>query len=393
MKKHNVKKHKRGNPFVYGEVVTREHFADRVEELKILERDLLDGQTVFLISPRRYGKTSLISKLFGHLRKKGAIVVYVDLYRCASLTQFLNLYLNLLFKASETKIGKITRSIGELFSSIRPKVSVTPDGSIHLDLGISPVEKDLSKIIEEIIDLPYRIATRKKKKVIIAFDEFQEIRNFDGESMEKTIRSVIQHHRQVGYLFAGSKKHIIKDMIYREDRAFYKAGKVIILGKINQSVFTRFIKKKFEMTKLKIDSDVIKEVFNITNNCPYYVQYLCHELWDNYLNSKKIEKSNIIVVLKKIVTEESPIYVTIWNELTLHQRRLLQAIATSGGKNVFSQEFVIRNELNSTSSVQTSANLLMNKGILDRENGEYYIEDLFFKYWILYLGTPKEQSP
>ena len=139
--------------------------------------------------------------------------------------------------------------------------------------------------------------------------------------MEKTIRSVIQHHRQVGYLFAGSKKHIIKDMIYREDRAFYKAGKVITLGKIDQSVFTRFIKKKFEMTKFKMDSDVIKEVFNITNNCPYYVQYLCHELWDNYLNSKKIEKSNIMVVLKKIVTEESPIYVTIWSELTLHQRR------------------------------------------------------------------------
>ena len=167
MKKHNAKKHKKGNPFVYGEVVTREHFADRVEELKILERDLLDGQTVFLISPRRYGKTSLISKLFGHLRKKGAILVYVDLYRCASLTQFLNLYLNLLFKASETKIGKITRAIGELLSSIKPKVSVTPDGSIHLDLGISPIEKDLSKIIEEIIDLPYRIATRKKKSSLL----------------------------------------------------------------------------------------------------------------------------------------------------------------------------------------------------------------------------------
>ena len=97
-----------------------------------------------------------------------------------------------------------------------------------------------------------------------------------------------------------------------------------------------------------------------------------------------------MVVLKKIVTEESPIYVTIWSELTLHQRRLLQAIATGGGKNVFSQEFVIRNELNTASSVQTSAKLLMIKGILDRENGEYYIEDLFFKYWILYLGTPKE---
>ena len=390
MKKHNAKKHKKDNPFVYGEVVTREHFADRVEELKILQRDLLDGQTIFLISPRRYGKTSLISNLFSRLKKKGAIVIYVDLYRCASLSQFLNLYVNLLFKSCETKLARVTRLIGELLSSVRPKISVTPDGAVHLELGISPIEKDLSRITEEIIDLPHRIAKRKKKIVVVAFDEFQEIKNFDGESMEKTIRSVIQHHRNVGYLFAGSKRHIIKDMIYREDRAFYKAGKVVNLGKIDRPIFAKFIRKKFEMTHFKIGSAMIEEIFSIANDCPYYVQYLCHELWDNYINTKKIEKGALAVVLKKIVTEESPIYVTIWNELTLHQRRLLQAIATSSGKNIFSQEFVLRNELNSTSSVQTSANLLMDKGILDRENGEYFIEDLFFKYWILYLGTPRE---
>lgn len=392
MKKHNTRKHTKDNPFVYGEVVTREHFANRFEELKILERDLLDGQTIFLISPRRYGKTSLISNLFNRLRKKGAIAVYIDLYRCASLTQFLNLYLNLLFKASETRLAKITRSVSELLSAVRPKISVTPDGAVHLELGISPIEKDLSKITEEIIDLPYRIAKRKKKKVIVAFDEFQEIRNFDGEAMEKTIRSVIQHHRKVGYLFAGSKRHIIKDMIYRKDRAFYKAGKIVNLGKIDRSVFVKFIQKKFEMTKFKIDSATIEEILTIAHDCPYYVQYLCHELWDTHMNTKKIHRSDLDTILKKIVTEESPVYVTIWNELTLHQRRLLQAIAVSGGKNIFSQEFVIRNELNSASSVQTSANLLMDKGILDRENGEYYVEDLFFKYWILYLGTPRERS-
>jgi hypothetical protein len=392
VKKHNAKKHKQRNPFVYGEVVTQEHFADRVEELKILERDLLDGQMIFLISPRRYGKTSLIATLFERLRRKKAIVAYVDLYRCASLSQFLNVYLNVLFKASETRLERMSRSVSDMLSSIRPKLSVTPDGAVHLELGISPIAKNLREITEEIIDLPNRMASRKKKRVVIAFDEFQEIRNFNGETMEKTLRSVIQHHRNVGYLFAGSKRHIIKDMIYRKDRAFYKAGKVIHLGKIDRKLFAKFIKKKFEAIHFKIDLDVIEEIFTITDDCPYYVQYLCHELWDNYMNTKKIKKDDITNVIKKIISGESPVYITLWNELTLHQRRLLQAIATSGGTGIFSQDFVMRNELNSTSSVQTSAHLLMDKGILDRENGEYFIEDLFFRYWILYLGVPGERS-
>ncbi len=390
---HNGKIHIGRNPFVYGETVAGEHFADRLEELKDLERDMLDGQTVFLISPRRYGKTSLILNLFRRLKNIELITIYVDLYRCASLSQFLNQYLSLLLRVGETKLEKITRFVNELLPSLKPTISISQDGSINAELGISPVDKDLSKITEEIIDFPKRIAKKTKNKVIVAFDEFQEIRNFNGESLEKTIRSVIQHHREVGYIFAGSKKHIIKDMIYREDRAFYKAGKVLSLGKIPRSIFAKFINKKFETSGFTTAPEVVAEILDATYECPYFVQYLCHELWDYYADTKKIDKDGVNTVLAKIVAEESPIYLTIWTELTLHQRRLLQAIATCSGKNIFSQEYVMKHELTSPASVQTSANLLTEKGILDRENGDFYIEDVFFMYWIRYFGTPLSKQP
>ena len=48
------------NPFIYGELVGAGAFADREGERKRLTRDLAAGQKVFLISPRRYGKSSLI---------------------------------------------------------------------------------------------------------------------------------------------------------------------------------------------------------------------------------------------------------------------------------------------------------------------------------------------
>jgi AAA+ ATPase superfamily predicted ATPase len=385
---HNAKRHKIGNPFVYGETVTGENFADRVDELRDLERDLLDGQIVFMMSPRRFGKTSLILNLFHRLRQKGAITVVMDLYRCASLGQFLNQYLNLLLRAGETRMEKVTRFVGELLPNLRPRLSVGTDGSFSAELLISPIEKDLSKIAEEVFDFPQRIARHQKKNVVIAFDEFQEIRNFDGEQIEKTIRSVIQHHRQVGYMFAGSKRHVIKDMILRQDRAFYNAGKVINLGKIDRSIFIKFMQKKFGESDFKCSEEALEEICKVADDCPYYVQYLCHEIWDNFCSAKKAEKSDVKAVLERIVSEESPIYLTIWDELTLHQRRLLQAVATSGGKNIFSQEFVVRNELTSASSVQTSVNLLVDKGILGRENGSFAIDDVFFKYWILSYGIP-----
>ncbi len=390
---HNEKLNKVENPFIYGEIVTDKNFADRDSELKFLERDLLDGEIIFLISPRRYGKTSLIFNLFRHFKKKKVLTVYVDLYRCASLSQFLDQYLSLLLQASETKLDKITRFVSEILPAIRPKLSIKPDGTIEAEISISPVKKDLGKTIEEIIDIPYRISKKKKKKIIVVFDEFQEIRNFDGESIEKIIRSVIQHHRQVGYLFAGSKKHVIEDMIQSKDKAFYKSGKVMNLNKIDSSIFEKFIRKKFEMTDFKVGIGVIEEVFKITALSPHYVQYLCHELWDSFISSRRIEKNDVRDILKKIVSEEAPLYLTIWDDLTLHQRRVLQAIASIGGKNIFSQRYVIQNELNSTSSVQTSTRILIKKGILYREDIEYFIEDVFFKFWIQYFGVPTTKRP
>jgi len=385
----NPKRHIKGNPFVYGETVAGENFTDREEELMIMERDALDGQTVFLISPRRYGKTSLLLNLFHRLRNRDALTVYLDLYRCASLGQFLNLYLSQILKSSASGVDKVTHFLRDFMPSLRPKIIVNQDGSVHAELGLSPTARDYTPYLTDVLDLPARIAARRKKPVVVAWDEFQEIRNYNGETLEKTIRSVIQHHRHVGYLFSGSKRHIIKDMIFREDRAFYKSGKVMTLNKIPRPLFTKFIDRKFSATGFTLADGVIDEILDKAGDGPYFVQYLCHEIWDNKLITKKIDKKDVNEIMAKIVSEESPIYLTIWNDLTLAQRRLLQAIAGDTGKGVFSQDYLAQHDLGSASSVQTSTHLLIEKGLLDRENGDFYIEDVIFRHWIMQYGTPE----
>lgn len=381
----NLKKHNKENPFVYGEIVVGENFIDRKNELKSLRRDLRDGEIVFLISPRRYGKTSLIFNLFGQLREEGIITAYIDLYRCASLNQFISQYLTHILQESETGIEKMVRFLKELSLSIRPKFSIETDGSVSVQPGISL--KDSERSLEEILDIPGKISEKKNKKVVVALDEFQEIRNFNGKRIEKIMRSVIQQHRNTGYIFAGSKKSVIEDMINNKERAFYKSGKVMNLGEIDRKVFQSYVERRFSETGYSIKENAINEIFKVTGNSPYYVQYLCHEIWDSMISKRNIDKTDVQEVLKKIIAEEKPVYLTIWDDLTLHQRRLLQAIATEDSRSIYSMDFIERNELNAPSSVQTSVKLLIKKGILYREEEEYIIEDIFFKFWIIYFGT------
>jgi len=383
----NVELHNIENPFIYGEIVIGDNFVDREKEMEGLRRDLLNGEIIFLISPRRYGKTSLIFNLFEQLESDDVITVYVDLYRCASLNQFIIQYVTHVIQKSETGLEKTVRFLKELSLSIKPQFSINPDGSINIQPGISL--KNSEQSFEEILDIPGKISKKKNKKIVVALDEFQEIRNFNGESIEKIMRSVIQQHRNVGYIFAGSKKSVIEDMINNKERAFYKSGKIMNLGEIDRDIFESFVKKKFRETGYTLESEVVDEIFKVTGDSPYYVQYLCHEIWDSMISTKTVNIGDVQTVLKKVISEAKPIYLTLWDDLTLHQRRLLQAITTGGGKNIYSRDFIEQNELNTSASVQTSVNSLTKKGILYREQEEYFIEDIFFKFWIIYFGIPE----
>src|SRR5436190_14826106 len=88
-----------GNPFVYGEVVPAAAFVNRVAELERLVADLADGQKVFLISPRRYGKSSLIRHALAALARRGAITVDITVSSFSSYVGFLEGYARTLASA------------------------------------------------------------------------------------------------------------------------------------------------------------------------------------------------------------------------------------------------------------------------------------------------------
>ena len=217
------------NPFIYGEVVPAAAFVDREVELDRLTRDLLAGQKIFLISPRRFGKSSLVRQALRAAGRSGALTVEVTVSSYSSYVAFLEGYARAVLSV-ETRLDRARRWLRDMFVAVRHEVRVEPDehGGSQLALSFPAVrtDRDVSRVAQEVFALPGRIAEVRRRRLAVALDEFQAIGSFDGGNVEHALRAAVQHQRQVGYVFSGSEPSLMERMLGRS-RPFYKAGPVM----------------------------------------------------------------------------------------------------------------------------------------------------------------------
>lgn len=268
------------NPFVYGEIVTDAAFADREVERDRLARDLLAGQKVFLISPRRYGKSSLVRSVLRDLGRQGVLTVEVTVAASSSYVGFLEAYARALLLAG-TPTGRLRQWAGELLGGLRPEVRLDADASgapraVVAFPGIRS-SRDVARLAAEVFALPGRIAERRGRRLAVALDEFQAITTFDGGSVEHALRAAVQDQRQVGYVFAGSEPSLMEQMLTPK-RPFYKAGPVVRLEPIDPDDFAAFIERRFVRSGIRPGEGLGAAVVDLAGNVPYDVQRLAHEL-------------------------------------------------------------------------------------------------------------------
>jgi uncharacterized protein len=370
------------NPFVYGRYVSGEAFADREDELAYLVHELESNGRIFLISPRRYGKSSLLQRTRQELLKKGILVAYFDLYKIDTMNQFAEAYASAILDASKSKSRKFMQWITNFLPRLRPKISFEAPEAPSVSLDYSFENEESWKELEAIYHLPQKIALQEKKKFVVMFDEFQEIEKLGGAALEKQLRAAIQSHNRVNYVFAGSKRHVLYDMISNRARAFYQLGEVLNLQKIPAAEMARFIRENMESTGFKIDEAAIRMILDEMRNVPNNVQLLCHRLWSENQRSKRIAVANVEPAVRNLVLSYAPLFSEIWDTLTLFQQKLLKAITQTGGVALTSTRNIKRFELRSSSAVSRGLQLLQQKGLVDKENAHYVFTDIFFERWV-----------
>ena len=373
------------NPFKYGVVVSGNDFADREKELKELVGKLKENVRIFLVAPRRYGKTSLIKNALEKIEKRGLLTAYVDLYWVTSSKEFFEFYVSSLLRGSKSITKRALSIVRDFLPRLRPRLSFDQDGRVEFTLDISrhqPVEA-----AEEVFNLPEQIAKAQGKRFVVVLDEFQEILKLDGEELERQIRAAIQHHSNVSYLFAGSKSHMLIDMVSDQTRPFYQMGTLMTLDKIPREEFRSFIESKFIKSGKSISPSALNRILNESDNVPHYVQLLSFNLWDHFQGVSSIEDAHVEEALRITLRGQEPAYLTLWEGFTRNQRKTAKAVAALKGRLLTAKETIRHFNLESASNAAKSLKSLTSKGVLRIEEGAYVFEDVFFGRWVERIGV------
>jgi hypothetical protein len=374
------------NPFVYGEIVSAAAFADREDERERLGRDLASGQKVFLISPRRYGKSSLVRDVMRGLARRKILTVEVTVAASSSYLGFLESYARALV-AADTPAGRLKRWTSELLGAIHPELrfAVDPAGGTKFTIGFPSVRtaRDTARVAAEVFALPARIAEARKQRMAIALDEFQAITAFDGGTIENALRAAVQDQRQVGYVFSGSEPSLMERMLGPR-RPFYKAGPVMRLDKIDPHDFAVFIDERFRGSGVRPEDGLGDAIVDLAANVPYDVQRLAHETWDDVREAgrKTAGLEDLHRTLMRLLGEQHTVFEESWQRLTLPQRAVLRALVIEEGRELMSADVRTRHRLPGTSTIQAALAALLRQDIITRDGSRYTTVDSLYREWV-----------
>jgi hypothetical protein len=370
------------NPFKYGSVVRGPYFADRRSEMGELKREMLNLNRVFLVSPRRFGKTCLLLNLMKILEREAIACVYIDLNAFPDIKSFATALTSFSAKTLETNRDKLLGMFAG-FQKLRPKVSVKPDENISAGLELAVAEKDALSALLEGMQHAEKLAAKKKKKLVVIIDEFSDLDKFNGLTIEKALRSEIQKQTHIGYIFSGSEQSTMLAMTRDRTRAFYKLGRIMELGPIARKTYAGFIQKWLNKGGYAVNKNDLMRIFEIGQDVPYNIQRMCNVMWDSAMETKAIQSALIEKLPVIVARQDSPHYEILWRSASQSQKILLIALSKDQTAKPFSKEFQLTHGIGPSSSIKASLDSLLKKGILYKTlQGGYHFTDGFMPYWI-----------
>ncbi|MCK9267086.1 MAG: ATP-binding protein [Candidatus Neomarinimicrobiota bacterium] len=370
------------SPFKYGSTVSGDSFTGRKEEIAKLTHNILSGIHTTVISPRRWGKSSLVEKTVDDIIKshKDIKAVFIDLFSISSEQEFLEVYTREVIKATSTKLQDRLNAIKSFFKQISPKVSLGTDLNTEFSIGFDWNEAKKHK--SEILNLPEVIATEKNIRLIICLDEFQNIGNYQQEEeLEKAMRACWQRHDHVSYCLYGSKRHMMEELFSRSSKPFYRFGDIMFLEKIPQNEWTAFIKKGFQDTGKKIARQYAETIPKIMENHSWYVQQLSAYIWR--LTDKEVNNDVLARGLIEVINTNMPLFQNEIENLSVKQVNLLKAIA-DGEVQLTSTRVMQKYDIGTPVNITKNRDKLEKEDLIYRINGKKYeFLDPVFKIWFM----------
>ena len=367
-------------PFVYGKIAERSAFINRKADLTRLQNNFQALTHTILISPRRWGKSSLVKKAALAMVKsdKRYRVCFMDLNNARTESDFYKIYAETVINSTSTKLEDAVRSIKSFFKRVIPKISISPEAQSEISLSMD--WNEIAKNPSEILQLPERIAKRRKIKIILCLDEFQNIAQFrDPLAFQKTLRAHWQHHRQVVYCLYGSKRHMMMELFSSANMPFYKFGDLIFLQRIETEHWIKYIQNQFSRSGKGINRDLVQVLVGIVDSHAYYAQQLAQLVW--LRTDKTCSASTVSAAFEGLQLQLSMPFQQITGTLSTKQIRFLQALL-DGAKGLSSQATIKKYRLGTSATVNKVKKALEDKEILDLIGGGISFNDPVYKHWL-----------
>lgn len=367
------------NPFVLSGYRGRKWFCDREKELLELEEHVTNERNVVLYAWRRMGKTALIKCFFDILKSRGEKeTLYVDLLATQSLEEAIRTITRAVYDTYGKTGSGISAALSALFSAIGIHLSFNPmTGSPEISLGLNqPVvpEKSLRAIGEFLIN--------RKKPLVIALDEFQQVSGYTDQNAEAIFRNWMQEFPQLRFIYCGSHRGMMQAMFTEKKRPFYKSAQLMDTGPIPLEEYTVFIRDHFAEAGKSIGVDMVEKIYMWCRGQTYSIQLVCNYLFGRF---DRVKESGLQEVFEDILRRESAVFINYQKLLTANQWEVLQAVAKEGWvENPTGKEFVMGHGLGAASSVRQALQSLVEKELVVYDEG-YMVHDILLSRWLAQL--------
>jgi len=367
-------------PFVFGKIARSENFTDREKETALLVSNFNSLINTIIISPRRWGKSSLVAKAaeIATAQNDKLRICKIDLFNVRNEEHFYELLAQNVLKATSSKWEDAVDSAKKFFSRLVPKIVLGGDmqNEISLDFDWAEIKKNP----DEILDLAERIADEKGFRIVLCVDEFQNISEFDNpEYFQKRLRSHWQQHQHVSYCLYGSKRHMMLDVFTNSSMPFYKFGDLLFLEKIDTPSWIVFIVEQFSNTGKSITKEQSELIVHLADNHPYYVQQLAQQAW--LRTAESCSEAIVYQAHTTIIEQLSLLFVTITESLTNNQINFLKAMI-AGESAMSSAGTIAKYRLGSSANITRSRKSLIEKDILDNRAGKLSFQDPMYSSWL-----------
>jgi AAA+ ATPase superfamily predicted ATPase len=381
------------NPFQFGRELGLGSLVDRQKELAAIEQSIRDGNKLFLIGPRRFGKTSILKTAADRLSAKSAIILRLDAESYPTIDMLVGAIVSESAKALKGGVKRVGEQIQNVFSILRPELDYSvQNGEWSVKFGVGETRLASPVLLVDALNGLEKLANAQpeNRPVGLIIDEFQRLIEIGGRAVEGQIRSAIQRHSRVGYVFAGSKTRMLRDMVMDGSRPFYRLGTNIFLGPIPREDFSKFLHDGFDSAGFSFEAAAIKHILDVSDDVPYNVQWLANHCWTVLHENggpgvASLTTSLVDESLSVLVRQQDPFYAGMWSKLTAIQQRTLIAVVTESGANLLS--FRVLNIVGKgAGSVRKALTGMMDMTILREERAErrtvYRFEDPFFDRWM-----------